>query len=634
MTDGTSQLHERGMAPVLRIIVGLPLLANVLLLSWGAWRHSPSPDEVGHLVAGLSHWDAGRFELFRVNPPLVRAVAALPVLFSSAERPAYCFPDRVVRIEALLAQEFCVTNKRDTFWFITVARWACIPFSLIGGYFCYRWALDLYGFVSAVMALVLWCFSPAVIGYGQVIAPDMGAAALGIAAGYYYWRWLRRPRWPAVIIAGIAFGLAQLAKSTWLVLFGLWPALWFVNRVGSRQSVSTRSACSHQLLQLVAILAIGVYCLDLGYLFEGVGKPLGKYSFVSRPLTGPLGDDDPVEGGNRFSEGWLAMIPVPLPENYVLGVDFQSKEFERGYHSYLRGKWQTSGWWYYYLYAMVVKTPLGMLLLAVLATVAPMLLGKHVRRWRDEITLLAPAVTIIVLVSYCTGFNHHMRYVFPAFPFLFVWISRIGSCLQWSVNWRTNIEKPANDVGKSVTPVTQVNNTTFPKYRFIVARMLVVFAMSWSIASGLWIYPHSLSYFNELTGGPKGGHWHLVDSNIDWSQDLLYFDRYLKGNPGIHPLHLAFYGLYDPTVAGIKFLPPPTRPEPGWYALSVNRLHQYDGQYDYFFRLRPVASVGYSIYIYHITLEEANRVRRELGLQELREESGEMHEVESTEVQE
>ena len=58
-------------------------------------------------------------------------------------------------------------------------------------------------------------------------------------------------------------------------------------------------------------------------------------------------------------------------------------------------------------------------------------------------------------------------------------------------------------------------------------------------------------------------------------------------------------------------------PKPGWYALSVNYIYGRDRQYRYFLNFEPAAMAGYSIYIYHITLEEANRVRRELGLAEL-----------------
>ncbi len=58
----------------------LLLVIHTLLLAASAWMHSPTRDEWGHLPAGVSHWQLGQFDLYRVNPPLVRMVAALPVL--------------------------------------------------------------------------------------------------------------------------------------------------------------------------------------------------------------------------------------------------------------------------------------------------------------------------------------------------------------------------------------------------------------------------------------------------------------------------------------------------------------------------------------------------------------------------
>ncbi len=49
----------------------------------------------------------------------------------------------------------------------------------------------------------------------------------------------------------------------------------------------------------------------------------------------------------------------------------------------------------------------------------------------------------------------------------------------------------------------------------------------------------------------------------------------------------------------------------------MNNIYSRDRQYRYFLNFEPVAMAGYSIYIYHITLDEANQVRRELGLKEL-----------------
>jgi hypothetical protein len=162
-------------------------------------------------------------------------------------------------------------------------------------------------------------------------------------------------------------------------------------------------------------------------------------------------------------------------------------------------------------------------------------------------------------------------------------------------------------------------------------------ALAWSVASSLWVYPHSLSYFNEAAGGPAKGPAHLVDSNIDWGQDLFYLKEWLDEHPDARPLGLACFGGFDPRVAGIEFTLPPkgpkqgqpeidnVGPQPGWYAISVNILRGREfslpngrgelapagqGDYSYFLSFQPVARAGYSIYIYHLTAEDCERVSR------------------------
>jgi len=175
----------------------------------------------------------------------------------------------------------------------------------------------------------------------------------------------------------------------------------------------------------------------------------------------------------------------------------------------------------------------------------------------------------------------------------------------------------------------------------------VALALFWSIASSLAVYPHSVSYFNGLVGGPRRGHEHLLDSNIAWGQDLLYLKKWMDVNPHARPMHVASFGWIDPKLAGIDYVLPPVGPGsvsdpsvlplrefgplPGWNAIDVNHLHgtplgaadgegswfhpvRIGGGYAYFRRFEPVAMAGYSIYVYQITIDEANRVRMELGL--------------------
>jgi len=631
---------------------------HVGALAWSASRHSPGWDEVGHFSAAISHWEFGRFDLFRVNPPLVRLAAATPLLFA-APRTHWSdfFEAPGTRPEFGMGRQLLAANGRRSFFLFALARWACIPFSLVGAYLCFRWGRELYGQTAGILALTLWCFSPNIIAHGSLITPDAGAAAMGVAAAYVFWRWLKRPTWGWAVAAGLVLGLAELTRTTWIVLFGLWPVLWIVwtkaesrkrkaeeNAEGRRQNAERRWA--RETWQMGVMLLLGLYVLNLGYGFEGSFQRLGEYGFVSEMLGGPKDHAERAyrpEVRNRFEGTWLAGVPVPLPKNYLMGIDLQKSDFENKMWSYLRGEWRLGGWWYYYLYALAIKEPLGTWVLVVLAagvslwpggrcppaiarpsalapgplrlvpqeavatevaTPRPVPLAPgpsplapgpsplapgpsgYSAGWRDELVLLAPAAVVLTLVSSQTGFNHHLRYVLPIFPFVFIWASKVARAVELK-HW-----KIASVAGA---------------------------ALLWSVGSSLYYYPHSLSYFNELVGGPKGGHYHLGSSNIDWGQDLLYLKRWLDEHPEAQPLHLAFDCWYDPKLAGVEYIgrPPANSPEPGWHAVSVNQIHNRSGEYEYFLQFEPVGMAGYSIYIYHVTPDEANRVRRELGLPEL-----------------
>jgi hypothetical protein len=347
------------------------------------------------------------------------------------------------------------------------------------------------------------------------------------------------------------------------------------------------------------VLLLALYVLNLGYEFEGTLQKLGEYAFVSEALGGRREQSlKQSTVGNRFLNTWLAGVPVPLPSNYVQGIDVQKWDFERKMWSYLRGEWREGGWWYYYLYGLLIKAPLGTWILVLLAIGVGLFGQKYGAGWRQELVLLAPAVVVLTLVSSQTGFNHHVRYVLPALPFVFVWGSKVARAV--------------------------------PLGHQKVAYIATV-ALLWSIGSSLWIYPHSLSYFNELVGGPFGGHAHLGVSNIDWGQDLFYLTQWLDQHPNARPLGLAYdCPLVDPRILGIEYTLPPQGPDaeryagprllgpqPGWYAVSVNRIRDRANQYSYFLRFEPVATAGYSIYIYHVRSDEANRVRRELGAPEI-----------------
>ena len=212
----------------------LALLAiHSLLLGWLAAVYSPTYDEPGHLAAGYRIWTAGSVDLYIVNPPLVKTVAAWPLLFfqpkTNWERvidsPGY-------RPEFSTGRVFLAENPETWYWMMTTARWACIPLSLLGALVAFQWAREVFGATSGWIALVLWTFDPNLLGNGCLLAPDVGGSSMGLAAGYLFWKWLDRSSWERAGLAGLGLGLALLSKATLLVFGPLWVVLWVVHRWG------------------------------------------------------------------------------------------------------------------------------------------------------------------------------------------------------------------------------------------------------------------------------------------------------------------------------------------------------------------------------------------------------------------
>lgn len=642
------------------------LVAHAGLLAWSASRHSPTIDELPHLTAGIAIWKYGRFDLYPVNPPLVKTVAAAPVFLAGPAEDWVVLPTRPgKRIAWSTGRRFAAVNGPRTTTLCAMARWACIPFSIFGALVCWSWARELYGDNAGLAAAVLWCFSPNILAHGALITPDAAAAALGAAAAFTFWKWLHDPTWTRCVIAGIVLGIAELTKMTWIVLFALWLAVWIAWRLSTRHQSDFRTSkviatdqhrkCPPSqitpapFIQLMVILFSGWYVLNAGYGFAGTFTRLGEYRFVSEALSGAdAWQDVDLKGGNRFTESWMAHLPVPLPKDYLKGVDIQKRDFEQDNWSYLAGEWRRGGWWYYYLYGMLVKMPLGtwgLLLLAVYAA-----LGRHAEQiiqpprqscsvdntttctggqygihtepasaqpgtrlpWRHALLLCSPGVVVFILVSSQTALNQHCRYVLPCFPFLFIALS---SLFKPHHTEHTAAPKVLSRKWVNLCPSSAGLHAPQQPRWLIVAGWISVLA---SVGSSLLVYPHSLSYCNFAVGGPLNGPAHLLHSNIDWGQDLLHLKHWKQQHPGAEPFYVAYHGQVEPRHFGIdaKTVPPTANDGrlPGWYALSVNVLYNRHRNYSHFQKRRPVATAGYSIYIYHITLEEANRVRRELGL--------------------
>ena len=562
VADRNESMPKKSM--ICKVILTVLLLIQASLLAYLSWATSPNRTEVGHIGAAVYLWHSGKYDVFNVNPPLVRFIAGMPVsLFFAPKYDWKPYSSRPQdRREWVLGRAFLAANELDELHlYVFLMRLACIPLVLMGGYFGYRLAAELYGEWSGVMFAMLWAFSPLVLGWGATICPDVAAASMGIVGLYMFWHWLKNPGWKKAVIAGICLGLMPLTKTTWIIAFPIWSLLFIMWRYWKKKD-ETRLP----VWQFATLLLIAVYVINSGYLYEGSLRPLKDYTFISGVLTGEeIAGDQSVKPGNRFASSWIGYAPVPLPNEFVQGIDTQKLDFERGMESYARGIWADRGWWWYYGYVLLIREPLGVWGLATLALFTSGVFRNFNASKRDELTMLIPLLLVFAFLCTQNGFSIHPRYVIIALPLLYISISRLAKSLPMR-NWGSVVASTA--------------------------------CLLWIVVSSLSFYPYSMSYFNELAGGPPNWPKRLLGSNISWGQEAFWLMAWAENNPEARPLYISYTSPIPLEKLGIKNDGRvPTEPTPGWMIIEVNELFGRCGKYEWLQKERDVKMIGYSLWI-------------------------------------
>jgi hypothetical protein len=581
--------------------VGGLLAAHALLLGLSIPRNSVTVDEFVHLPAGISYWHCGRFWAYHHNPPFIRLVCAVPAVVADVPTDyRNYFPVNYSRyMDGLLGDDFMWANGEHYMEVFIMCRFLVVGFSLLGGWLIFRWSGELFGATGGVLSLGLWVFCPNVLAHAGLVTTDIGATVLGLGATYWFWKYLRRPSFFGSIISGTLLGLTEASKFSFIVLPLVWAAVAVLRILRPTASPMGGSSLTwlRASVHAVNVGVVSVLVLNSAYLWEGTFQPLESFPFRSNALSRLKDRGNPSVRENRFRGTLVGNVPVPLPQHYVLGIDDQKFDIDsRFFCKYLRGERRGSqepGWWYYYLYCLLVKTPLGTLVIVVAAVAA------FIRTRMDallEATLLLPAAAILISVSSQTGLNSHLRYVLPALPFLFVFAGRVGRLVE----------------GRPIRLA------------------LLALVLGSNLVSVLRAHPHYLSYFNEAAGGPQNGWRHLADSNIDWGEGLIVLREWLQKHAPGERLALAYFGFAAPEVYGIVDykLPPFRSAAPGLHAVSANYLIGIpftspdgnggsvvvpEGAYTYFRSFEPVARVGGSIWIFRISNDHAQRLRGEFG---------------------
>lgn len=528
------------------------------------WGKSVTIDEQGHLPVGYNVLTTGDFGYCELNPPLMNVIHALPLLFldirhTLGEPPIFPYPGYRFWSNG---KHFMLEQKERYREIYLAARITGVVGVGLLGLVLFLWASELVPSRSRLAGLLAagfaW-FSPNFLAHARLVTTDAGIALFFTLALWALHRFLKRPDWSRAFFLGVALGLAQLIKFTAVLLYPLALSAVIALALTGRERCPRRDLFA----RLSAALLISWLVLNLGYLFQDFGRPIGTDEFNS--------------GGLAYVRRILpSSFPVFLPDAFVKAFDRQSRDVSVGDPSYLLGETFHGGVWYYFLVLLAVKTPLPMLLLGLLALWVQVT-GKGLST-RQGVFLLVPAVAIAAVFSLLSNKQIGLRMILPAYPMCWLWVA----CCLVQAPWSR------------------------------AARGVILALACWSCVETLRIHPDYLAYFNPLAGGPARGSEWAVDSNLDWGQDLPKLKAYME-EQGLETIQLLYFGSTDPEIHGIRYTVPKAGVRPGLLAVSVSLLHLpwtvYDhGTYERVgpYRLDrevfgdPVAVLGHTIRIYRV----------------------------------
>jgi hypothetical protein len=546
-------------APLLALAAAVALQAGLSIHAMSG--NSATFDEGAHLPAGYTHLALGDHRLNPEQPPLVKVLAAAPLLFL---RPAVHTDDRAWR-EARqweFGRRFLYRwNDGERLLFLGRLPVVALASCLVAAVFFE--ARRRFGPAAAVAAAFLAALSSEVLAHGSIVTTDLAFALFFFLAVAWLDRALDTPSGARWALAGLAAGAAFATKLSAPILVPVIAILGLLSPAARRRP-------GRVVLGLAGSSAVALAVLWASY---GFSPALSPDPAVRAGLRAPL---------EATPEGLAARTAVAaarlglVPEDYARGALFVMTHSEAR-ATFLDGELSLRGFPSYFLFTTLYKTPLPLMALAAAALLRLPRLGR-----RDGVFLWLPLAVYVVL-TFTRGLQIGHRHLLPLLPFVFVSAGEAAAAMAAS--------------------------------RARVARAAVALLAAWYAFGTLRTHPHHLAYFNEIAGGPANGYRHLVDSNLDWGQDLKRLAGWWRA-AGRPPLKLSYFGSADPAYYGIEAaaLPGYSAPHPPRVTREVARgellavsATNLQGVYldpedrPLMARIRemaPVARVGESILVY------------------------------------
>ena len=538
------------------------LALHAALGLWAVSGKSNTADELIHVTAGYAYWQLDDYRLHPENGILPQRWATLPALLLRPPFPvltdnAYWKSSEV----QIMGHQFFYETGNDHFPMLMAGR-AMISFFSVGtGILIFCWSRRLFGTAAAFVSLVLFVFCPNFLAHGVLVTSDVCMTFFFLAGVGAWWRHLHdgRARW--WWLSSLVFGFAWVAKFSALMLLPMFVLLSLVKAwrggpmtlmgrtftTGSgKLGAAALSAVGHSLV------AAGVIWMFYGFRYSAFNPAFSMCGHFIRPW-------DVLDLSIGFPGQVLRALAAihALPEAFLYGFAYVL-ETTQVRSAFLNGEYSAVGWLTFFPWAFGLKTTLALLIATFIVG------GLAVRRWwrnstimLDDLYRIAPLATLSVVYwvfSIASHLNIGHRHILPIYPALFIGAGALGA---WS----------------------------FARRGFAVVGVVIL--LGYQVFEAVRIAPNYLAYFNAIGGGPENGHRHLVDSSLDWGQDLPALKSWLSQNAGGDPVFQSYFGTGKPSYYGInaKQLPfpigfkiprPYVRLEAGVYCISATMLaHVY-----------------------------------------------------------
>jgi hypothetical protein len=564
-----------------RLITAIALLvllsAYFIMAVRAAAATSPTFDEPAHIVAGQAYWVLGDYRLDPENGNLSQRLIGLPgfvtgARFPSVEQPAWRASDLWT-----IADQFLYDSGNEADTLVARARMVVALFSVLAGALVFFWSRQLFGDAGAWVSLSLFVFSPTTLANGGLATSDMFAAGFFALAVWALWTLLHRVTIWTVLASLAATSALFLSKMSAPLLVPMALGMAGIRLASShpvvvavrapRREVQGRRTQAAMFAGLALLHAVAVFVVlwaFYGFRYDAFANARGQDAFID-PWPQLLGG---IGGPVLHVVEWARRHHV-LPEAYVYGVATVGA-YSKTRLSFLNGVVAEGGSHWFFPYAALVKTTIPALLL--LATLPIWFAarwrsperGARAGDVRDGLYAIAPLL-VLICVYWASAISSHLNIGYRhMLPVLLATMVLAGVC-----------GEPIRRLGRS------------RRRAHVVAGAGVAALVCWHAIESLRIAPHYLAYVNPIAGGPTRAYTHLVDSSLDWGQDLpalkALLDREGLQSAAHPPVYLSYFGSARAGHHGIDatLLPgfldrwPPRLPEPlraGVYCVSATNL--------------------------------------------------------------